>query len=84
MMKTAPSEDAARTILSNNYYRSVASSLAGVHEYMAGEALLTSFEEGGYDLVILDTPPAEHLSGSSPPRRGSRRFWIHRASDRSS
>ena len=70
VMKTAPSEDAARTILSNNYYRSVASSLAGVHEYMAGEALLTSVEEGEYDLVILDTPPAEHLSGflSAPSR----------------
>ena len=70
VMKTAPSEDAARTILLNNYYRSVASSLAGVHEYMAGEALLTSFEEGEYDLVILDTPPAEHLSGflSAPSR----------------
>lgn len=68
--KTAPSEDAARRILSNNYYKSVASSLAGVHEYMAGEALLSSFEEGAYDLVILDTPPAEHLSGflSAPSR----------------
>ncbi|HML94171.1 MAG TPA: ArsA-related P-loop ATPase [Thermodesulfobacteriota bacterium] len=73
VMKTAPSEDATRTILSNNYYKSVASSLAGVHEYMAGEALLTSFEEGTYDLVILDTPPAEHLSGflSAPSRLGA-------------
>lgn len=68
--KTAPSEEAARKILSNNYYRSVASSLAGVNEYMAGEALLSSIEQGGYDLVILDTPPAEHLSGflSAPLR----------------
>lgn len=70
VMKTAPSEEVARKILSNNYYRSVASSLAGVNEYMAGEALLSSFDDGGYDLVILDTPPAEHLSGflSAPSR----------------
>lgn len=68
--KTAPSEEASRRILSNNYYRSVASSLAGINEYMAGEALLSSVEEGEYDLVILDTPPAEHLSSflSAPSR----------------
>jgi anion-transporting ArsA/GET3 family ATPase len=68
--KVSQSDDAASRILANNYYRSVADSIAGAHEFMAMEALLSSCEEGSYDLIVVDTPPSEHLSGflSAPQR----------------
>lgn len=68
--KVADTAQVSERILANNYYRSVADSLAGAHEYMAMEALLSSYEEGGYDLIVVDTPPSEHLSSflSAPLR----------------
>ncbi len=68
--KVADTAQVSGRILANNYYRSVADSLAGAHEYMAMEALLSSYEEDEYDLIIVDTPPSEHLSGflSAPLR----------------
>ena len=62
IMKVSPSDGAASRILANNYYRSVADSIAGAHEFMAMEALYSSYEEGSYDLIVVDTPPSEHLS----------------------
>ena len=71
--KVSRSEDAAARILANNYYTSVADSIAGAHEFMAMEALYTSYTEGGYDLIVVDTPPSEHLSDflSAPLRLSS-------------
>jgi anion-transporting ArsA/GET3 family ATPase len=68
--KVSDSDDTASRILANNYYRSVADSIAGAHEFMAMEALFSAFEEGSYDLIVVDTPPSEHLSGflSAPLR----------------
>ncbi|MEW6143722.1 MAG: ArsA-related P-loop ATPase [Thermodesulfobacteriota bacterium] len=62
IIKVSGSEDAASRILANNYYRSVADSIAGAHEFMAMEALYSSYSEGSYDLIVVDTPPSEHLS----------------------
>jgi anion-transporting ArsA/GET3 family ATPase len=62
IIKVSGSEDTASRILANNYYRSVADSIAGAHEFMAMEALYSSYEEGSYDLIVVDTPPSEHLS----------------------
>lgn len=71
--KVADSTEISARILANKYYKSVADSLAGAHEYMAMEALFSSYEEGEYDVVIVDTPPSEHLSGflSAPLRLSS-------------
>lgn len=68
--RVADTPQVSGRILANNYYRSVADSLAGAHEYMAMEALLCSHEEGAYDLIVVDTPPSEHLSSllSAPLR----------------
>lgn len=70
IQKVADTAKVSDKILVNNYYRSVADSLAGAHEYMAMEALLSSYEESEYDLIVVDTPPSEHLSGflSAPLR----------------
>jgi len=71
--KLSPSEETAARILANSYYTSVADSLAGAHEFMAMEALYSSYTEDGYDLIVVDTPPSEHLSDflSAPLRLSS-------------
>lgn len=53
----APDEAAARRIFQNRFYRDLAGTLAGILEYMAMERLFEAREEGGYDRIILDTPP---------------------------
>jgi anion-transporting ArsA/GET3 family ATPase len=53
----APDRDAADRIFQNRFYRGLAGSLAGILEYMAVERLFEVAAEGGYDRVVLDTPP---------------------------
>ncbi|HEX3036866.1 MAG TPA: ArsA-related P-loop ATPase [Thermodesulfobacteriota bacterium] len=68
--KVAPSKPQRDKILSNKYYQNVADSLAGSQEYMAMEALLSAYERGDYDLIVVDTPPSRHvLDFLSAPRR---------------
>ncbi len=54
----APDPAAAAAILNNTYYRLFSTSLAGAQEYMAIEQVRALTLEGGFDLVVLDTPPA--------------------------
>jgi len=56
----APDPAAAKSILENRYYRYFSTSLAGSLEYMALEQVRLLIEESGFDLVVLDTPPASH------------------------
>ncbi|MCB9694107.1 MAG: AAA family ATPase [Alphaproteobacteria bacterium] len=51
----------AARLLANPYYQSVATRLTGSHEYMAIEKLHELVESGAWDLVVLDTPPAQHV-----------------------
>ncbi len=53
----APDKTAAERILRNRFYEHLSGNLAGVLEYMAVERLFEIATEGGYDCVILDTPP---------------------------
>lgn len=54
----APDAKTARDILENRYYQYFSTSLAGTQEYMAVEQVRALVQEGGFDLVVLDTPPA--------------------------
>jgi anion-transporting ArsA/GET3 family ATPase len=56
----APSAERAERILRNPIYRQVSGSVAGSQEYMAMERLWELHTEGGYDLIVLDTPPARN------------------------
>lgn len=56
----APDAEAAREILDNRYYQYFSTSLAGAQEYVAIEQVRALIDEGGFDLVVLDTPPAAH------------------------
>ncbi len=56
----APSEDIRDAILGNAIYQQLSDTLAGSREYMAMEKLYELHAEGGYDLIVLDTPPTKH------------------------
>jgi anion-transporting ArsA/GET3 family ATPase len=52
--------DQAGRILDNRFYRNIAGALSGTQEYMAMEKLHELHEQGGYDLIVIDTPPTRH------------------------
>lgn len=53
----APDDAAAERILNNRFYTNLAGNLSGILEYMAMERLFEVQAAGGYDRIILDTPP---------------------------
>ncbi|MDH5196624.1 MAG: AAA family ATPase [Gemmatimonadota bacterium] len=53
----APDAAAADRIFQNRFYQHLAGHLAGVLEYMAVERLFEVAADGGYDRIVLDTPP---------------------------
>src|SRR5690349_14035488 len=71
--RNAPSADQAQRILDNRFYRNVSSALGGTQEYMAMEKLHELHDEGGYDLIVVDTPPTRHaLDFLDAPKRLTR------------
>lgn len=58
--RIAPDEATKQRILANRVYKAVSRSLARSHAYVAMERLYDAMENGGYDLVVLDTPPARN------------------------
>ena len=56
----ATSSGQAEAILSNPVYRNISGALSGTQEYMAVEKLYELEESGNFDLIVVDTPPAQH------------------------
>src|SRR6478672_3730724 len=56
----AESDEQAQRILANNFYRNISGALSGTQEYMAMEKLHELYEDGGFDLIVVDTPPSRH------------------------
>jgi len=56
----AKSPETRDRIFANTYYQRASESLSGSQEYMAMEKLLETHEVGGYDLIVLDTPPTRN------------------------
>ena len=54
------SHEQAQRILDNRFYRNVSGALGGTQEYMAMEKLHELHDEGGFDLIVVDTPPTRH------------------------
>ncbi len=72
--------DRAQAILDNQFYQTVATSLAGTQEYMAMEKLGQLLAEDRWDLVVVDTPPSRNALDflDAPQRLGSfmdSRLW---------
>jgi anion-transporting ArsA/GET3 family ATPase len=70
----------AQSILDNQFYQTVATSLAGTQEYMAMEKLGQLLGEDRWDLVVVDTPPSRNALDflDAPKRLGSfmdSRLW---------
>jgi anion-transporting ArsA/GET3 family ATPase len=58
--RRAPDERTRDAVLSNRIYQELSNAVAGSQEYMAMEKLYELHEEGGYDLLVLDTPPSRN------------------------
>jgi anion-transporting ArsA/GET3 family ATPase len=52
--------DKRASILSNRFYQSLSSVLAGSQEYIAMEKLWQLKKQGNHQLIVLDTPPTAH------------------------
>ncbi|MFZ5469940.1 MAG: ArsA family ATPase [Myxococcota bacterium] len=52
--------DSRQRILSNRFYQSLSSALAGSQEYIAMEKLWQLRTQRDYRLIVLDTPPTAH------------------------
>ncbi len=63
----------AQSILDNQFYQTVATSLAGTQEYMAMEKLGQLLAQDRWDLVVVDTPPSRNALDflDAPKRLGS-------------
>jgi anion-transporting ArsA/GET3 family ATPase len=63
----------AQAILENQFYQTVATSLAGTQEYMAMEKLGQLVSQDKWDLVVVDTPPSRNALDflDAPKRLGS-------------
>ncbi|MCH9643015.1 MAG: ArsA family ATPase [Actinomycetia bacterium] len=73
-------DGSADAILDNQFYQTVATSLAGTQEYMAMEKLGQLLAEDKWDLVVVDTPPSRNALDflDAPKRLGSfmdSRLW---------
>jgi anion-transporting ArsA/GET3 family ATPase len=60
MQRVAPDVETRDKVLRNRVYRAMAGTLARSHAYLAMERLHEVMNSGGYDLIILDTPPARN------------------------
>jgi anion-transporting ArsA/GET3 family ATPase len=56
----ATSADQAQAIMANPVYRNISGALSGTQEYMAVEKLYELQQSGDFDLIVVDTPPAQH------------------------
>jgi anion-transporting ArsA/GET3 family ATPase len=66
----ADNEAQAEDIRVNRIYRNLTGTLSGTQEYMAMEKLYELVEEGGFDVVVVDTPPSRNaLDFLDAPRR---------------
>jgi len=70
VFRYSQSREQADRILQNRLYKNLTSVLSGTQEYMAMEKLYELHSEGGFDLVVVDTPPTRHaLDFVDAPRR---------------
>ena len=66
----APSPEQAERIINNRFYKNISGTLSGTQEYMAMEKLYELHADGGFDLIVIDTPPTRNaLDFLDAPRR---------------
>ena len=60
VQRYSDSAEQAEDIKVNRIYANLTGTLSGTQEYMAAEKLYELVEEGGFDLVVVDTPPSRN------------------------
>jgi anion-transporting ArsA/GET3 family ATPase len=66
----APSPQQAQQIIDNRFYRNISGTFSGTQEYMAMEKLYELYADGGFELIVIDTPPTRNaLDFLDAPRR---------------
>ncbi|MCL2770666.1 MAG: AAA family ATPase [Solirubrobacterales bacterium] len=58
--RLAPDERAREEVLANRIYREISSAVAGSQEVSALARLYELEREGGFDVIVLDTPPSRN------------------------
>lgn len=53
-------QNSSEKILKNKLYKQLTTTLSGSQEFTSLEMLYSCYESGKFDLIILDTPPAQH------------------------
>lgn len=74
----ALNDEQANNILTNDFYRNIADSMSGAHEYMAMEKLYELHNDDRFDLVIVDTPPTSNAIDFLEAPDRITRFLDHR------
>lgn len=75
----APTAEIRDRILANRFYQGLSRTFAGSHEYIALDTLASLVQQGTYDLIVVDTPPARQaLDFLEAPQR-LQRFLDSRA-----
>jgi anion-transporting ArsA/GET3 family ATPase len=60
--RLAPDEKRAQEILANRVYRELSTAVSGSQEFTAISKLYELYLEGGFDLLVLDTPPSRNAA----------------------
>jgi len=58
--RLAPDDETRDEVLANRIYQQLSSAVAGSQEFTAIAKLYELDQEGGYDLLVLDTPPSRN------------------------
>ena len=73
--RLAPDERDARRVLDNRIYQQLSNAVAGSQEYTAMAKLYELDRDGGFDVLVLDTPPSRNaLDFLDAPERLTRFF----------
>jgi anion-transporting ArsA/GET3 family ATPase len=60
MVRLAPDDQTREEVLGNRIYRELSGAVAGTQEFSAIAKLYALHHEGGFDVIVLDTPPSRN------------------------
>jgi anion-transporting ArsA/GET3 family ATPase len=61
IVRSSGSSDSVKKLLTNKLYIQLSTQLSGSQEFTALEVLFQKYKSLKYDLIILDTPPSQHV-----------------------
>ncbi len=61
VLKASGNSERAQKLLKNKLYQQLTSDLAGSQDFSSLQHLYSAYTKGGFDIIILDTPPAQHV-----------------------